>query len=108
VKEIAQHLLMSECETIARDLARHVGEQVHAVLKRNGMLMRTVAGATGMGVLASIEVLSGTVEFCQRSMDTDEERARVLAGIAQLFVAELPPEIRGAILIACTTTEAMG
>lgn len=86
---LARHFLMAECEQTVRDMAGHVGEQVHAVLQRNGMLMVTTAGAIGVGVLAAVQVLADTVEFARRSMDTDEERAAVEAGIAKLFTDEI-------------------
>jgi hypothetical protein len=51
--ELSRHFLEAEGEQIVRDMAHHVGDEVHAVLKRHGMTMRTASGAIGMGVLAA-------------------------------------------------------
>jgi len=55
-------------ETVTRDMAGHVGGEVHAVLKRHGMMMETAVGAIGMGLLASIQVLRETLAFARKTM----------------------------------------
>lgn len=100
IEQLARYYLEAEGMQIVRDMAGHVGDQVHGVLKRQGMLMKTTAGAIGVGILAAIEVLAGTVEFARRCADDDAERAMFDAGIAKLFGDELAsrlPEIAAAL-----------
>lgn len=88
-QELARALVTTESDQLVRDMAGHVGDQVHDVLKRNAMMMQTTAGAISMGVLAAIEVLSSTVEFARRTGD-DPDEAKLLADAAlSLFASEL-------------------
>ena len=108
IERLARAYLELEGESIVRDMAGHVGDEVHAVLKRQGMLMTTTAGAIGVGILAAIEVLAGTVEFARRTADDDDERAMFDAGIAKLFADELAsrlPAIAAAALRAKGTPD---
>ncbi len=87
--EVAHALLHSEGEQIVRDMATHVGDEVHGVLKRHGMMMRTTAGTIAMGVLASLQMLAETVEFARKSMDGHAADEEAIASAALcLFVDE--------------------
>lgn len=54
-----------------RDMARHTGDQVFDVLKRNGLLMPTVGAAIGMMTLAASQILGQAIDFANRSTDED-------------------------------------
>lgn len=105
---IVHALLHSEGEQIVRDMAAHVGDEVHGVLRRHGMMMRTTAGTIAMGILASLQMLAETVEFARKSMDGDasDEEAIVHAALS-LFADEaeqslpaLPAALRGRDAVA--------
>jgi hypothetical protein len=97
VDEATAKMLEDEAATVVRDMATHVGDQIFELLKRNGMLLRTVASATGMTTLAAIQVLAQANDFAGRSMDDDTERAFMTTAIARLFLAELPDDLRSII-----------
>ena len=83
-------LRIALAETIAnsmvRDMASHVGDQVHGVLKRHGMLMDTAVGAIGMGLLASIQVLKETLAFARNTMgEGDDADALDMAAVGLFF-----------------------
>lgn len=85
----SEHFLKAEGEQTVRDMAGHVGDEVHAVLMRHGMLMKSIGGSVGMGVLAAVQVLADTVEFARRSMDEEDEREAMDAAIVTLFRGEI-------------------
>lgn len=87
--KIAAYFIEAEDGQIVRDMAGHVGDEVHQVLKRHGMMMKSAAGAIGVGVLAGVQILNDTLEFALRSVDTDDERASIAAGIAALIQSEI-------------------
>jgi hypothetical protein len=82
VEQLVEALLQAEGEQIVRDMAGHVGDEIHAVLKRHGMTMRTTAGAIGVGVLAAVQVLGETIEFAKNSMDGDDADADAIVTAA--------------------------
>lgn len=90
VAALVEAFMTSEAEHTVRDMAGHVGDEVHGVLKRHAMLMKTTAGAIAVGVLAAAQVLADTLEFARQSMEDDAERDDVTAGIAELFVQQAP------------------
>lgn len=56
---------------IARDMGTHVADQIFELLKRNGMLMRSEAGATAMLAHAAMQVLAQAVDQCSRAAEDD-------------------------------------
>ena len=63
--------ILQEGGEIARDMGGHVAEQIFELLKRNGMLMRSEAGATAMLAHAAMQVLAQAVDQCSRAADDD-------------------------------------
>lgn len=93
---IAARLLASEGEQVVRDMAGHVGDQIFEVLRRNGMAMASVAGATGVQTLAAAIILGQADDFLRRSLDGDND-GEATAGVARLFLSQLPPALVAAI-----------
>lgn len=100
---LARYFVEAEGEQIVRDIAAHVGDELHGVLKRHGMTMASTAGSIGMGVLAASQVLNDTIEFARRSLDDEAERAAVLSGIGKLFLANTDPALGLTLLPASPT-----
>lgn len=103
-KEIAHHIMNTDGEQGVRDMAGHLGEQLFELLKRNGMLMRSVAGGVGALTLASALTLAQAHDFLRRSLaDTSDGENLIEASeneavaLALLFLGELPPELRAAL-----------
>jgi hypothetical protein len=90
---IAAYFIEAEGGRIVRDMAGHVGDEIHEVLKRHGLTMTTAAGAIGVGVLAGVQVLNETLEFAMRSVDTEAEKASIAAGVAALVGAHIAPSL---------------
>jgi NTP pyrophosphatase (non-canonical NTP hydrolase) len=90
---IAAYFIEAEGGRIVRDMAGHVGDEIHEVLKRHGLTMATAAGAIGVGVLAGVQVLNETLEFAMRSVDTEEEKAAIVAGVTALVGAHIAPSL---------------
>jgi len=93
-ERVARYLIEAESGSIVRDMGGHIGDQIFEVIKRNGMLFETTAGATGAMVLASVHVLNQAIDFIERSMDDDAERRQVRDACALLFLREAPEAIR--------------
>ena len=82
--EVVDH--MQRDEALIGDMAKHTLAQVHEVMKRNAMLMPTVAGAVGLGATVAAIMLSETVTFAKNSMEgnaADEET--IAAAAVRLF-----------------------
>jgi hypothetical protein len=101
---LARTFIEAEGEQVVRDMAGHVGEELFDALKRNGMLMQSVAGAVGAITLAAAQTLSQAHDFLRRSLaDESDGTPPVKAGadeaeaIALLFVGELPVEMKAAL-----------
>lgn len=63
--------LKREIDGVVRDMSGHVGDQIFDVCKRHGLLMKSEAAATGMLVLAAVQVLHQAVEQCSRAAEAD-------------------------------------
>jgi hypothetical protein len=107
-QQLADHV-RNECDDIVRDMARHVGDEVHAVLRRHGMLMKSVGAAAGMGVLAAANVLAETLLFFRNSMTEGDETdagadvdfvAAAEVALLAIFAAALPADMRAALAAA--------
>lgn len=96
-EKLAAYFIEAEGAQIVRDMAQHVGDEIHEVLKRHGMTMTTAAGAIGVGVLAGVQALNEASEFARRSVDTEDERASITAGVAELIRSELEPLLTAAL-----------
>lgn len=103
-EEIARHFMDAEGETIVRDMAGHLGDQLFETLRRNGMMMRSVAGAVGVLTLCAAQVLVQAEDFLRRSMADEsdgepaiEPDAVEAAAIATLFLGELTAPLRLAL-----------
>lgn len=90
---LVKALVETEGEQTVRDMAGHIGDQVHAVLTRSGMLMKTSGGAIAVGVMAAAQVLNDMLEFARRSLDDDAETARMAAAMRVLFEQNLAPTL---------------
>lgn len=92
---------INEDHAMIFDMAKHIGDQVHEVLKRNGMLMPSVAAAMGMGCVAAAQLLTESVLFAEKSMEGDEEDAAIVkaAGFS-LFVELIEDAYPGALASA--------
>ncbi len=106
--DVAHALLHSEGEQIVRDMATHVGDEVHGVLKRHGMMMRTTAGTIAMGVLASLQMLAETVEFARKSMDGDAADEEAIASAALCLFADEATQSLPALAAALRGRDAAG
>lgn len=98
-EKLAAYFIEAEGTQIVRDMARHVGDEIHEVLKRHGMTMTTAAGAIGVGVLAGVQALNDTLEFARRSVDTEGERAAIAGGVAELIQSELDTTLTAALFL---------
>ncbi len=63
--------LKQEIDGVVRDMAHHVGDQIFEVCKRHGLMMKSEAAATGMLVLAAVQVLRQAVDQCSRAAEED-------------------------------------
>jgi hypothetical protein len=61
VRALAEAFIAAESEHTVRDMAGHVGDEVHGVLKRHAMMMKTTGGAVAVGVLAAVQLLGDTL-----------------------------------------------
>lgn len=87
---VADLLAAALADDIARDMGGHVGDQIHALLKRHCTMMNTVAGAVAVGLLAACQVIGETREFVRLSMEGDVEGEQVIvANVDHLFAALL-------------------
>lgn len=76
---------------IVKDMADHVGEQVHGILKRSAMIMPNVSMASAMGVLAARQMLEETILFARNSMDGDAEDSAALEDALRRLFEGLAP-----------------
>lgn len=63
--------ILEEGGEISRDMGGHVADQIFELLKRNGLLMRSEAGATAMLTHAAMQVLAQAVDQCSRAAEDD-------------------------------------
>jgi hypothetical protein len=80
------------------EVAVHVGDQVHLIVKRHAMTMPTVASAMGMTVHVAAQVLAEALQFGRNSMDGDKEDEAVIVEAGLRWFAEMiESEFPGAI-----------
>lgn len=69
--QLLADFLKGQIDHVVRDMAGHVGDQIFALLKRHGLMMRSEACATGMLVLASVHALRQAIDQCRRAAEED-------------------------------------
>jgi hypothetical protein len=82
--------ILQEGGEVAHDMANHVADQIFELLQRNGLMMRSEAGATAMLVLAARNVLAQAVDQCSRAAEDD-----CTASVLTLFLACQPENLAG-------------
>lgn len=82
------------------DMARHVSDQVHDLVKRHAVTMPTVSAAVALGVVAAAQILCESILFGHNSMEQDPEDEGLIreAGF-QLFGELVDQAFPGAIAI---------
>jgi len=63
--------IRNEGGQIAHDMAHHLGDQLFEVMKRNGLAMKSEAGATAMLTIAATMMLEQAIDQCSRAAEED-------------------------------------
>lgn len=86
--------------SVIQDLAKHVGDQIHELVKRHAMTMPSSGSAMALGIFLSAQILTEAIMFGHRSMDGDvEDETLVREAGFRLFEELIEAAFPGAIAV---------
>lgn len=86
---LTAHLRAETEAAMVIDVAQHLSERLHEVVKLHAMTMPTVSAAIGLGLLTAQQIYAETLAFATNSMDGDSSDAEAICDAAGVLMREL-------------------